>query len=557
VSIEPATIVEIVDTGFRTYLRRHRAITNRAFSRFEARDWATMRRDKLERIDSYGLSLDATIRALSAEGFSTTDRDPWSDARDQYRVQLPHDGTEAIAETYFNSLARKMFATTGTDPRLEFLKVRESGASGHPPVTRSYEPRSGGTDWLMDLARDIRFHVSWEDINRDVAAVAERLSFTPERIEVVDRLLFRGQAGYVVGALHHDGKTTPFALAIRHGRSGVRIAALLLGEADVSILFSYTRAAFMISTAAPMALVRFLSGILPNRADSELWAAIGFRKQAKTERYRDIIRHLERSTDRFSPAPGVPGLVMIVFTLESYDVVFKVIRDRFPPQKTVTPVQVAERYQLVARHDRAGRLVEAQRFHDLRLPINRFEPDLLEELLTESSRTVSRVGSDLLFSTIYVERRVTPLDMYLRSVPQEEANRAIVDYGTAIKNLAASNIFPGDMLLKNFGVTNRGRVVFYDYDEITELIQCRFRSLPVVEDPLDEMAATPSYGVGPNDVFPEELPRFLGLGQALRDAFDERHADLFEPGFWNDVRDRIGAGEFIEILPYRKSRVLH
>lgn len=556
-TIEAATIVRIVDQGFRTYLRRHRAITNRAFSRFEAKDWAAMRRDKLERIDSYGVSLDTTIAALTEAGFGLSARDTWTAARDQYRSQLLHDGTELIAETYFNSLARKMFATEGTDPKLEFLNVPDLGEGEHPTVTRTYVNEDNSTHWLSSLIRDIRFHVSWADLTRDVEAVAERLPFIPEKAVIVERLFFRGQAGYVVGVLHGSSEKVPFALAIRHGRNGIRIAAVLVGESDVSILFSYTRAAFMVSTPAPMALVRFLSGILPHRADSELWAAIGFRKQAKTERYRDIVRHLESTTDSFEKAPGVPGLVMIVFTLASYDVVFKVIRDRFPPQKTVTPAQVAERYQLVARHDRAGRLVEAQRFHDLRLPTARFEPLLLKELLDEASRTVSLVGEDVLFSTIYVERRVTPLDMYLRSAAEPEARRAITDYGTAIKNLAASNIFPGDMLLKNFGVTNRGRVVFYDYDEITELTQCRFRTLPVSDDPLDELAATPNYGVGPNDVFPEELPRFLGLGDDLRAAFDERHADLFEPGFWKDVQQRIAAGEIIEILPYRRSRVLH
>jgi isocitrate dehydrogenase kinase/phosphatase len=346
----------------------------------------------------------------------------------------------------------------------------------------------------------------------------------------------------------------PFALAIRHGQSGIRIAALLLGEEDVSILFSYTRAAFRVASRAPGALVGFLSGLLPHRPDAELWAAIGFRKQAKSERFRDLMRYLARSTDSFSTAPGVPGLVMVVFTLPGYDIVFKVIRDRFPRQKTVTPAQVADRYQFVARHDRAGRLVEAQRFEALRLPVERFEPDLLDELVREAGRTVSIEGDEVAFTTVYLERRVTPLDIHVRNSGVDEAKRAIVDYGTAIKNLAASNIFPGDMLLKNFGVTSRGRVVFYDYDELTELTKCRFRRFPHSDDPNDELADTPSYGIGPNDVFPEELPRFLGLTEELRLAFDEQHADLFTPDFWTEVQRRIESGETIEILPYRRSR---
>jgi isocitrate dehydrogenase kinase/phosphatase len=247
---------------------------------------------------------------------------------------------------------------------------------------------------------------------------------------------------------------------------------------------------------------------------------------------------------------------MIVFTLPGFDVVFKVVRDRFPPQKSVTPHDVALRYRIVARHDRGGRLVEAQRFVELRLPASRFDPDLLDELTTVASRNVVASDEFVTIRTVYVERRVRPLDLFLREADVADAERAIVDYGAAIKNLAASNIFPGDMLLKNFGVTNRGRVVFYDYDEICKITDCTFRRFPVSDDPYDDLADTPTYGVGPNDIFPEELPRFLGLSRELRAVFDKHHADLFDIEFWRAVQDRLSSGEVIEILPYRRSRSL-
>jgi GTP-binding protein len=310
----------------------------------------------------------------------------------------------------------------------------------------------------------------------------------------------------------------------------------------------------VISVDEPERLVGFLSHLLPNRRRSEIWSSIGFRKHAKTERYRDLAAYLRTSDTRFDYAPGTPGLVMIVFTMEGYDVVFKVVRDRFPPQKKVTPYDVALRYRIVARHDRGGRLVEAQRFVDLRLPSHRFEPKLIKELTSEASRNVTVTGAEITFKTVYVERRVTPLDMFLRTAEDEEAARAIIDYGSAIKNLAASNIFPGDMLLKNFGVSGRGRVVFYDYDEICKLTDCKFRRFP--SDPYDDFAATPTYGVGPNDIFPEELPRFLGLSPDLRAVLDEHHADLFDTEFWQAVQNRLESGEVIEILPYSRSRSL-
>lgn len=555
-SVTAAEITRIVDDGFRRYHRRYRAVTSRSFARFEARDWASIPKDALERIDAYGIGLDQTIQDLTDAGFTIEMRSAWSQARDGFRERYRDDPFVDVAETFLNSLARKMFTTEGVDPMLEFVSVDRRTTRVPTVVTRTYDATTGSTRWIHEAARDCRFHMSWANLNRDVVAVVERLPIVPVEVEVLNRLLFRGRAAYLVGALKDGRETVPFAFAIRHGSRGIRIAAVLVGEADVSILFSYTRAAFHTLTEAPADLVAFLSALLPHRADAELWAAIGYRKQAKTERYRDLARYLDSSTELFTPAPGVPGLVMIVFTLAGYDVVFKVVRDRFPPQKSVTPRQVAERYQLVARHDRAGRLVQALRFHDLRFPADRFSAEVLEELLSEAARTVTVQDGQVTFGTIYVERRVTPLDIYLRSVDAAEAERAIIDYGAAIKNLAASNIFPGDMLLKNFGVTSRGRVVFYDYDELTELTDCRFRSLSELGDADDELSATPMYGIGPNDIFPEELPRFLGLTPELRAAFDEVHADLFKPKFWLGVQNRIKNGETIEILPYRRSRTI-
>ncbi|MCB1246826.1 MAG: bifunctional isocitrate dehydrogenase kinase/phosphatase, partial [Acidimicrobiia bacterium] len=508
-----------------------------------------VRIDALERIDAYGLSLDQTIADLVAEGFDVVlDRGPWADARSLFRERHLEDPFGAVAETFFNSLARKMFTTEGIDPLLEFID--EPGEGWERPVVATRFDGPPAT-WLPDVATLCRFDRSWSDLGADLATIAARLPADVSHADVIDRLFFRGQAAYVVGSLTTSSGATPFALCIRHAASGgLRFAAVMVGEEDVSILFSYTRSAFHIASDRPSSLVRFVSGLLPHRSDSELWASIGYRKVAKSERYREVMSHLTRTDGRFSFAPGVPGLVMIVFGLPDHDLVFKVVRDRFPPPKSVTPSQVAERYQLVARHDRAGRLVEAQRFHDLSLPIERFADDVLEELLTSAGRTVTRHGDRVVFRTVYIERRVTPLDVYLRTADETEARRVIVDYGTAIKNLAASNIFPGDMLLKNFGVTSRGRVVFYDYDELTELTVCRFKELP--DEDLGGMVA----GVGPNDIFPEELPRFLGLAPDLRAAFDEHHADLFGVGFWRAVQQRIVSGERIEIRPYRRSASL-
>jgi isocitrate dehydrogenase kinase/phosphatase len=557
VIVAPEQISALVSIGFQGFRRRFRSVTRRAHARYESRDWVSLQRDLLERIDAYGEAIDATVRSLHVAGYSTDERDLWSAARAMFRSEHVTDPYHEIAETYFNSVARQLFGTKGIDPQLEFLAPPSNAPPEDPSrVVRTYVHDGDRRTLLADLLRDCRFHASWVDLTTDLQKGADRLPEGPATVEVVDALFYRGKGAYVVGRFISDEAIVPFALAVRHGRSGLRLGAVLVGERDLAILFSYTRSAFLVTVDEPSSLVAFLGELLPSRKTSEIYSSIGFRKQAKTDGYRELMAYLARSDDRFVRAPGVPGLVMIVFTLPGYDLVFKVIKDRFPPQKKVTPDEVAQRYRIVSRHDRAGRLVEAQRFVDLRLPVGSFEPDLLEELTTDASRTVHIDFDQVTIATVYVERKVTPLDIFVREADVDEARRAIIDYGTAIKNLAASNIFPGDMLLKNFGVTNRGRVVFYDYDEIGLITEHKFRRFPMSNDPFDDMSETPVYGVGPNDVFPEELQRFLGLNADLRQAFNEQHVDLFDTEFWLTVQGRLEAGETIEILPYRRSRSL-
>ncbi len=367
---------------------------------------------------------------------------------------------------------------------------------------------------------------------------------------------YRGQGAYLVGRLRSGSLWLPLGVAIHHTTRGLTIGAVLTETGDVGVLFSYTRAAFFVATDCPGALVRYLGHILPKRSRDELYTAIGFRKHAKTELFRDFYRHITTSSERFDHARGIRGMVMIVFTVPGYDVVFKVIRDRFPYPKDTTRRRVMEKYRLVTRHDRAGRLVDAHEFENLRFDIDRFEPSLVDELREHATRSVAVDDGHVTLQHVYVERRLAPLDLYIREANPIKARSAIIDYGRAIKNLAAANVFPGDMLLKNFGVTRGGRVVFYDYDEITPLTECNFRELPVSDRPDEEMSADPWFGVGQHDVFPEEFRGFLGLRGELREALDYHHGDIFGVRFWKRMQDRLRSGEVIEIFPYKRSRRL-
>jgi isocitrate dehydrogenase kinase/phosphatase len=407
--------------------------------------------------------------------------------------------------------------------------------------------------------------VACEDLPRDAQLAAARiddhiLALGAQcrllRAEIITSVFYRNNGAYLVGRIRSDAQVVPLVLALLNTPQGVIIDAVLLHEGDVSILFSFTRSYFHVDLERPYDMVRFLRSIMPRKRIAELYTAIGYHKHGKTELYRDLLHYLASSDDCFEIARGQRGMVMAVFTLPSYDVVFKVIKDRFDSPKNTTRQAVMEKYHLVFKHDRAGRLIDAQEFEHLQFDRRRFSDALLDELQRVAAQSVV-VGVDhVVIRHAYVERRVTPLNLYMREAGADAARAAVIDYGYALRDLAATNIFPGDILLKNFGVTRHGRVVFYDYDELCLLASCTFRSLPPPTSPEEELAAEAWFAAGEHDFFPEELRHFLGLHGALRDVFMCYHADLFEVRFWQQIQTRLQEGEVIDILPYTQSERL-
>ena len=329
---------------------------------------------------------------------------------------------------------------------------------------------------------------------------------------------------------------------------------LICDEDELSIVFSFTRAYFMVRSPYPFGLVRFLNELLPNKKRSELYAAIGQHKHGKTEFHRGFLAHLRQSNDAFVAAPGIKGMVMTVFTLPSYQTVFKVIRDEFPPQKAVTAAEVREKYHIVKRHDRAGRMADTQEFRNLRLPLDRFAPELIDELRAAAPSALRIEGHQVRIRHLYTERAMTPLNLYIENADQATLIEALDEYGNAIKQLAAANIFPGDMLLKNFGVTRHRRVVFYDYDEISALTDVNFRAVPEPRTPEEELAAEPWFSVGKNDVFPEEFRRFLFGKAEIKRLFAALHGELFTPEYWRGLQRAILDGKTMDVFPYRRKR---
>jgi isocitrate dehydrogenase kinase/phosphatase len=558
----------LIAAAFSDYRRRFRTITQQAQTRFATRAWAQLRADAKARLALYRLVVGETETALRALLTARVeDTLVWISLKAVYSGLITERHDWDLAETFFNSITRRVFTTVGVDPQVEFVDTDFADA---PPIscsldTRRYPFGAGNTPPCDRLLADLDFGPQrWRDQAADLARLKSRIAkhlakcgVEPISAEFLAPTFYRGKGAYLIGRLHlSDDRLLPCVIALRNGPEGLFVDAVLLTEADVSILFSFTRSYFLVDTPRPHDVVRFLASVLPRKRPGELYISLGEPKQGKTELYRGLLHQLLDQDERFMAAPGTPGLVMVVFTLPSYNMVLKVIRDNFPPQKLLSPAAVRERYHWVYNHDRAGRLIDAQSFEHLVFDRAAFEPELLAELLTECGRTVKLEGDTVTVALAYLERRVTPLNLYIRQAEPEAVQAALLEFGNALRDLAACNIFAGDLLLKNFGVTRHGRVAFYDYDELVALDTVKFRRIPPARTPEQEMSATPWYRVAENDVFPEEFPRFLGLNADQHKQLNAEHADLFDAAWWRSVQAQIRAGKVMEFTPYPPSRRL-
>jgi isocitrate dehydrogenase kinase/phosphatase len=557
-----------VRDSFAAYQAEFKHVTRRARLRFEARDWKGMQSDQLARLEvrpRWVAMAASELRGVLGEAAGDPRLRELMKA--QYERDLADRPDPELAKTFYNSVTRRIFGTFGVNPRAEFVATDADPrpAWAGTPIHRPYPRRQTTAALVRAILEDFAFAVPYRDLEGDARlAAAEIDAFLRagddphpiDGIEVLKPVFYRGKGAYLVGRIRRGPSVSPFILPLLHADGGVVVDAVLLTPHDASIVFSFTRSYFHVEVDRTGEIIAFLRTILPQKPLSELYLAIGYHKHGKTVLYREIVEHLARTSDRFDTARGDRGMVMIVFDLPSLDVVFKVIRDRFAPPKNVTRQEVKQKYALVFRHDRAGRLVDAQEFEHLVFDRARFTDAILEELLDEAGETCRIEGDKVFIRHLYAERRVSPLNLFIRDKDEWTARDALLDYGQSIRDLAATNTFPGDLLLKNFGVTRTGRVIFYDYDELCLVTDCNFRDIPKPRDDEDEWASEPTYYVGESDVFPEEFIRFLGLPERLKGAFEAAHAEILTADFWRRMQAKHRAGEIVDIFPYRESQRL-
>jgi isocitrate dehydrogenase kinase/phosphatase len=564
----PREIARTILDGFDRHYRLFRQAAVDAQGLFERAAWNEMRQLARTRIGMYDQRVEEAVRAL-LDRFpeAEVDESLWPAIKLAYLNQLHEHKQPECAETFYNSVACQVLHRRHYHNEFIFWRpgIATEHLEGEAPTYRGYYPlKDGLRRTLKEIARSFGLKNPWENPQRDLRNVVHALRAHFPRplraqpdlqIQVLGSLFFRNKAAYVVGRLINAHRELPFAVPILQNERGeLYLDALLVGEDRLLVLFSFARAYFFVDMEVPAAYVSFLRWLMPRKPRAELYMAVGLAKQAKTLFYRDLHYHLKHSTDRFVVAPGIAGMVMLVFTLPSFPFVFKVIRDRFAPPKDIDRQTVKDKYLLVKLHDRVGRMADTLEYSRVALPLDRFDPALVEELKKQCASTLEFDGDELVLGHVYIERRMRPLNLHVedlkRDGDEERLRSALREYGNAIKELAGAGIFPGDMLLKNFGVTRHERVVFYDYDEIQPMEEVVFRRIPAAAGYDEETAAEPYWTIRPNDVFPEQFDRFLVSDPRMREMFYQHHRDLLDQAFWAGKQAKVRAGVLEDVFPY-------
>lgn len=559
-------IAQTILDGFENHFKLFSKITAGAQQRFERADWVAVQKASRDRIYYYTQRVDETIDKLQHEfDIQKLSDHNFKELKLRYILLLLNHKQPQLAESYYNTVFCKLFHRSYYSNDNIFVRSSVSTEYldfDHKVYHNYYPAKHGIRSTIENILDSFNLSIPFENKQGDIRRIIHYLRKNLPRIrynanlrfylKILNSLFYRNKAAYIIGIAVSGHETTPFIIPLLHNDKGnLAVDAVLLDEREHSTIFSFSRAYFMVETEVPSATVSFLQNILPTKTSAEIYSAIGFHKQSKTVFYRDFLYHLKHSEDDMIIAPGIKGMVMMVFTLPSYPYVFKVIKDKFPPQKKgITRETVIEKYQLVKQHDRVGRMADSMEYSSVALPRNRMTEALLDELMATCRNSIEEDGELLIIKHLFIERRMQPLNLYISEATDDELDHVILGYGNAIRQMAAANIFPGDMLYKNFGVTRNNRVVFYDYDEVCYQTECNFRKIPDSPFGEDHIPSGQWYSVGPHDVFPEEFEGFFCSHPRVRAPFLKYHKELLSSEFWKQKQSDIKSGVQEDVFPY-------
>ncbi|MFD2167828.1 bifunctional isocitrate dehydrogenase kinase/phosphatase [Thalassotalea euphylliae] len=557
-------IAKTIINGFERHIFLFKETTRAAKTRFEQADWHAVQEASKQRTDFYDLRIKETLATLRQDfAIEKLDKTLWLAVKQEYVEQLLYHDKSDLAESFYNSIFCNLFErkyyhngfifVESSEECLENLRIKQ--------IYTRYEPDEKGLyDTISTILQKPGFAIPFQDLKRDINTLIDRFLRQADKtrypvatlkFDILDHVFYRNKGAYIIGRVVSPGGETPFIVALLNDEQGhLYIDTLLTDKEHMAVVFGFARAYFFVDCPYLLPLINFLQELMPSKTKAELYSAVGYHKQGKTQFYRDFLHHLDGSDDKLILAPGIKGMVMSVFTLPSYPYVFKIIKDKFAPSKKMTKKDVKSKYRLVKLHDRVGRMADTMEYREVAFPKDRFSDELLAEL-EQVAPSIMRYENDLVvIEHMYIERRMTPLNLYLADANEQEIDAAMMGYGAAIKQLIAADIFPGDMLLKNFGVTRHGRVIFYDYDEITYMDEVNFRVKPQPKTEEQIYASEPWYTVEPGDMFPEELATFALANHKYRAAFMKHHAELLEASYWQQAQKNVANGIIEDVFPY-------
>ncbi len=556
------SIANIILEGFDRHYSVFRVNSQKAKIKFERGDYTAIRELLSERISFYDLRVKETSKLLERKFGNEIKKDIiWPSVKKSFIMLITDHKQPELAESFFNSITTQLLDRAYFQNNYLFVRpaISTDYLDSNTPSYRVYYPlKLGIKNTINKITIDTNLDCEWENVSRDIRALLKKTISTLKRpfrptkdfqIHILRSLFYRNKGAYLIGRIVMDGDPVGFAVPILRSTKGkVFMDTIMFENENISLMFSFSRAYFMVDMEVPSAYVDFLKSLMPSKPKSELYTMLGLQKQGKTLFYRDLLHHLKNSNDKFIIAEGIKGLVMLVFTLPSFPYVFKIIKDY--RDKDVTREHITNRYRLVKHHDRVGRMADTWEYSNVDFPSERFESSLLDDLKKFAPSMFEEVGNRVIIKHVYIERRMTPLNIFITQASDANLDSAIKEYGDALKQLISANIFPGDLLYKNFGLTKNGRVVFYDYDEIQYITECNFRVVPPPNNPEDELSDEPWYSIGNNDVFPEEFETFLLSKIKIKKAFLKYHAELLDPQFWKEQQEKLKNGCFVDVFPY-------
>ena len=566
-------------SGFEQHYQNIKSASIEAKRCFEEKEWMKIESDSKLRLNFYDEQVDVFCKNLSSELKKKTlygakdeynepthiekfDSEFWKKTKLMYIELITDHRQPELAETFYNSVFCRIFSRSFYNNQFIFTKpcVSLNYIDMDEPVIDSYFVEDKQLkNAFKSILHSYGFNCQLGNLDEDIKRLEEqlfmqipRLSSEVFEIQVISTPFIRGKCAYIAGKivsqLHSD---IPILIALLNDdKKGLYVDSLLTDRGSISIVFSFSRSYFFITTDYPSAIVEFLKELLPGKTRAVLYSAIGLHKQGKTLLYRHFLKYSKVTSEKLIIAPGIKGMVMSVFTFPMYPYVFKIINDKFAPPKMGTKEMVKDRYYFVKNHVRVGRLADTWEFSNVAFPIKDIDDALLTELKKKAGSNIEIEGDLLIIKHMYIENKMTPLNMYLETANKEQQAHIIQDYGKAIDELINSNIFPGDMLTKNFGVTRQNRVVFYDYDEITLMSTPVFKKIPKSRSYEEEMASEPWYYVGQNDVFPEEFKYFMLPNKFMKETFNNHYKKLLDADYWISIQEKIQENGVMDYYPY-------